>query len=113
MTGFKQGDVILVPFPFGERAGGKKRPALVLSASEHNQATGELVIAQITSRVDSPARPGDYHIQSWRDANLPRPALVRSRLATVKSCLVLRKLGKLTDADLDAARESLIGAILG
>ena len=113
MTGFKQGDVVLVPYPFGERAGGKKRPALVVSASEHNLATGELVIAQITSRVGSPARSGDYHIQSWRDANLPRPALVRSRLATVKSCLVLRKLGELTDADLQAARELMIGTVLG
>ena len=51
MTGFKQGDVILVPYPFGERAGGKKRPALVVSASEHNQATGELVWAASVGTV--------------------------------------------------------------
>jgi mRNA interferase MazF len=113
MTGFKQGDIILLPFPFGERAGGRKRPALVISPLEHNQLTGELIIAQVTSRVDSPARPGDYLIQSWRHANLPRPALVRSRLATVKVCLVLRKLGELTEADLQAARQSLLAAVLG
>ncbi len=107
MTVYKQGDVVLVPYPFGERAGGKKRPGLVISSLEHNQATGELVIAQITSRVSAPARDGDYHIQSWKDANLPRTALVRCRLATLKTSMVLRKLGELTEADFQAAWAAL------
>ena len=111
MTDYKQGDVVLVPYPFGERAGGKKRPGLVISSLEHNEATGELVIAQITSRVSGPARDGDYQIEAWKDANLPRPALVRCRLATVKVCLVLRRLGRLSDADFQAAQAALKSAI--
>ena len=111
MTAYKQGDVILVPYPFGERAGGKKRPALVVSSLAHNLATGEVVIAQITSRVSAPARPGDYHIEAWRNANLPRPALVRCRLATIKSALILRRLGELTDSDFQAARTALTAAV--
>ncbi len=79
MTDYKPGDVILVPYPFAERAGGKKRPALVVSSLEYNQATGELVIAQITGRLSAALRPGDHRIESWREANLPRPALVRCR----------------------------------
>jgi hypothetical protein len=46
MTAYEPGDVILVPYPFGERAGGRKRPALVISSREHNEETGELVVAQ-------------------------------------------------------------------
>ena len=112
MTDYKPGDVILVPFPFGETAGGKKRPALVVSSLEYNQATGELVIAQITGRLSAAARPGDHRIESWREANLPRPALVRCRLTTVKSSLVLRRLGELTGPDFQAARKALNVAIL-
>ena len=112
MTGFNRGDVVLVPYPFGERAGGKKRPALVISDSEYNQATGELVIAQITSRASAPARPGDYRIEAWKEANLPKPALVRGRLATLKTSLVLRRLGELTESDLQGARKALSQAIL-
>ena len=113
MTDYKQGDVILVPYPFGERSSGKKRPALVISSTEYNQATGELVIAQITGRVTANANPGDSHIQGWREANLPRPALVRCRLATVKSSLVLRRLGELSEADLQNVLKSLNASILG
>ena len=113
MTGYEAGDIVLVPFPFGERAGGMKRPALVLSPSDFNQATGELVIAQITSRSTAAPRPGDYRIEGWQEAGLPRPALVRARLATLKTSLVLRRLGTLSDAECQNARTTLSGAVLG
>ncbi|SVE11466.1 uncharacterized protein METZ01_LOCUS464320, partial [marine metagenome] len=51
--------VILVPFPFGERISGQKRPAVVVSSTAHNQATSELLIAQITSNV-TVERHGDF-----------------------------------------------------
>ena len=101
MTDCKRGDVVLVPYPFGERVGGKRRPALVISSEEYHQATGELIIAQITSRVSSPPRPGDYRIDGWHEAKLLRPALIRTRLATLKTSLVLRRLGALTEGDFE------------
>ncbi len=107
MTDYSPGDVVLVAYPFGEGAGVRKRPALVVSSSEFNQQTGELVIAQITSRVSGPTRPGDYCIEGWKQANLPRPALVRARLATLASPLVLRKLGTLSEAERQAALASI------
>jgi mRNA interferase MazF len=107
MTDYSQGDVVLVPYPFGERAGGRKRPALVVSSEAYFQDTSQLIIAQVTSRVTGPSRPGDYHIQDWRAANLPRPALVRARLATVDASMVLRRLGNLGTEELGAALAAL------
>ena len=101
------GDVILLSYPFGEGAGVRKRPALVVSSSAFNQETGELIIAQITSRVSAPARAVDYNLAEWREAKLPRPALVRARLATLERSLVLRRLGSLTEADYQGALAAL------
>ncbi len=106
-TVFNPGDVILLSYPFGEGAGVRKRPALVVSSSSFNQQTGELVIAQITSRISAPARAGDYAIAEWREAKLPRPALVRARLATLARSLVLRRLGSLSEADYQGALAAL------
>ena len=107
MTAYDPGDVVLVPYPFGERSGGKKRPALVVSSSQYNQETGELVVAQITSRRSSPSRVGDYIIEAWSECNLPHPALVRARLATIETFQVLGKLGRLPAAELQAAQADL------
>ena len=111
MTDFKQGDVILVPFK--NQGGAQKRPALVLSSLEHNQTTGELVIAQITSRAPSQVRSGDYQIAQWQSANLPGPALVRCRLATITSSWVVRKLGEMAEPDLIGVKQALSQALPG
>ncbi len=111
MTGYNQGDVILVPYPFDERAGGRKRPALVVSPTDYNQTTGELIIAQITGRLSDPARRGDSTIKDWKEANLLHPALVRSRLATLKTSLILRRLGRLTEADFRNAQAALVDVL--
>ena len=111
MTGYRPGDVILVPYPFGNGVGGRKRPALVVSCDTYNQGTGELVIAQMTSRMSTPPRQGDYRIEGWREAKLPRPALVRARLATVESSLVFRRLGALTEQEFQAAHAAVKSAL--
>ena len=69
------------------------------------------MVAQITSRMSAPPRPGDCRIQDWKDAKLPRAAMVRSRLATLQSVLVLRQLGQLTSRDLQAAMAELNRAL--
>ena len=111
MTDYRQGDVVLVPFPFGERAGGRKRPALVVASDIGDGADGDLVIAQVTSRVSANSRAGDYMIQDWKEAGLPRPAMVRCRLATLQAALILRKLGTLSQQDLQPALSALRGAL--
>lgn len=116
MTDYKQGDVVLVPFLSKDnvaQTSAKQRPALVLSSLAHNQATGELVVAQITSRAPSQARSGDFQIQQWQAANLPGPALVRCRLTTIESGWVRRKLGEMSEADLQGVKQALSQALPG
>ena len=109
MTVYKPGDVILVPYPFGERINGKKRPAIVISCQSHNEATSELLIAQITSNVNL-KRHGDFLIQQWDKANLLSPSVVRARFTTIQDALVLRKLGELESEDLVGLKSTLEAA---
>ena len=113
MTAYEPGDVVLVPFPFGQRAGGRKRPALIISGTSYNQGTGQLIIAQVTGRVSGPSRVGDWLVQDWSAAGLLGPSIVRARVATVESGLVLRKLGSLTPDDLAAALVAVQSVLAG
>lgn len=111
MTTPERGDVILVPFPFTDLTDTKRRPALVVSSVEYNQVTGDVIIAQITSRVDAPHRPGDHLIVSWNDAGLLAPSLLRAKLTTLHTDLVIRRLGHMPHDDAAAIDRALAGVL--
>lgn len=45
------GDVVLVPFPFTDQSGTKKRPAAIVSSGGYNASRRDQVIMAITSQV--------------------------------------------------------------
>lgn len=45
---FKQGTVVLIPFPFLDLTGLKQRPALVMSSEESQQETRQVICMMIT-----------------------------------------------------------------
>jgi len=66
---------VAVPFPFTERLGEKKRPALVLSRKPFNRAE-HTVLAMITSAAHR-RWPGDVNLAHWEATGLrgvPGPA---------------------------------------
>jgi mRNA-degrading endonuclease toxin of MazEF toxin-antitoxin module len=53
-TGHSFGDVVLVPFPFTDQSGNKKRPAIVISSADDQAQRRDLVIIAITRQIRSP-----------------------------------------------------------
>jgi mRNA interferase MazF len=90
-------DVVVVPFPFSERPGAKKRPALVLSRPSFNKA-GHTAMAMITTRAHRPW-PGDVEIEKLEQAGLPLPCIVRLKLFTLDNRLLMMRIGSLSPAD--------------
>ena len=108
---FRRGDVVLVPFPFTEQEASKKRPALVVSSDEYNNACPDVIVAQITGRLNAPPRPGDHRLKDWRSAGLVGPSLLRTRLATLHRSVVIRRLGRMPNDDMFGVNDSLITAL--
>ena len=98
-------DVVAVPFPFTERAGHKRRPALVLS-NQSFDASGHTVMAMITTGSHHPW-PGDTEITDHEAAGLPLSCIVRIKLFTLDNRLINRRLGKLSAVDRKTAGDSL------
>ena len=90
-------DVVVVPFPFSERPGTKKRPALVLSRPSFNKA-GHTALTMITTRAHRPW-PGDVEIERLEQAGLPLPCIVRLKLFTIDNRLLMTRLGSLSPVD--------------
>lgn len=90
-------EVVVVPFPFTDRATTKRRPALVLSAEAFNRH-GHCVLAMITSAAHH-AWPGDTFLEDVTRAGLKTPSLVRMKLFTLDNRFISRRVGSLGAAD--------------
>ncbi|MFA0764490.1 MAG: hypothetical protein OXFUSZZB_000647 [Candidatus Fervidibacter sp.] len=102
---FQRGDVVLIPFPFTDLSAKRVRPAIVVSVPEYEQNTGDIIVAQVTSRQHS--LPTDYALQDWQFAGLLRPSVVRVKLATINAALVQFRTGRLSDRDLEEVDKRL------
>ena len=62
----------------------------------------------VTSRILRPAGTvGEVRIVDWQGAGLPKESLIKPVLATIEQGLILRKLGALQRADVEALRTAL------
>ena len=110
-AGFAFGAVVLVPFPFSDQSGAKKRPAVVISGSAYIARRRDLVILAITSQLRSPPGFAEALVADWQSAGLIKPSAFKPVFATIERSLVIRKLGALSAADLASLRHILALAL--
>ena len=106
MKSYNHGDVILVGFVFSKDTKSKQRPALVLSIEDYHKGRQELILAAITSNVERELI-GDTKLKDWEKASLLYPSLVTAIVRTIKKDMITRKLGRLSNKDLQAVEENL------
>ena len=87
MTSFSSGDIILVPFPFTNQKTTKKRPAVVISSQAYNGERSDLIIMAVTSQIKPTPIIGEVMIQSWQDAGLLKPSVIKPVITTIEKKL--------------------------
>ena len=105
-TVYDRGQIALVRFVFADEQGVKRRPVLVLSTSAYQGGRAEVIVAALTSNV-ARLLPGDYLVERWQAAGLPKPSVVTAILRTIKTPMIERALGVLDTRDLQAFSKRL------
>jgi mRNA interferase MazF len=108
MTAYSSGDVVLVPFPFADQTGSKKRPAVVVSSTAYHRGRPDLILMAVTSQVLHSGRIGEIQVSGWKEAGLLKPSVLKPVLFTVDRALVIRRLGRLKEADRQTLRQVLV-----
>lgn len=111
-SGYTFGEVLLVPFPFTNQTGGKKRPAVVISSNIYHSLRPDLLIMAITSQPHSQLDFASFSIADWQTAGLLKPSFAKPILTTIEQTLVIRSMGKLAPPDLQSLRQ-MLAKILG
>lgn len=111
MPDYGFGEIVLVPFPFTDQSGAKKRPAVIVSSTAYNQARRDVVIMAVTSQLKPSGAFGEVIVQDWRVANLLKPSAVKPVFATIEQTLILKRLGQLSARDQAVFRDAIAGII--
>lgn len=103
---YKQGEIVLVPFPYSDLSGSKRRPVLIVSNDSYNASFPDVVVAVITSKIN---KPDSYSLtlesMDLEIGQLPESSLIRiHKLFTVEQSRIVKRFSKLGDAKL---RETL------
>jgi mRNA interferase MazF len=92
------GEVVVIPFPRTDPAGGKRRPALVIA----DLPGADLILCQITSRAHHDAFSVPLDSSDFERGQLGQPGFIRpQRLFTLEHHLILNSIGKVQAAKLD------------
>jgi mRNA interferase MazF len=105
---YKQGDILLIPFPYSDLTATKQRPVLVLSNSNYNISHQDIVVAAITSNATS----RDYLISITSDdldeGQLRVESGIRAdKLYTFSNRIVNKKFGHLKPERFSEVKQQL------
>ncbi len=105
MGKFVKGDVVVIPFPFSDLSGSKRRPALALAG-----LTGsEIILCQITSKQVSDEYAIPLLIQDFLEGNLNQDSNIRpNRLFTAEENIIIYKVGTISHGKLEAVTAKII-----
>lgn len=95
MAKFVKGEIVIIPFPFSDLSGSKRRPALVLS----DLPGDDVLLCQITSQ-NSPNDPFAIPLDNTNMAigALPVPSNIRpNRIFTADKALIVKSAGQISN----------------
>lgn len=108
----EQRDIVLVPFPFTDLSGKKKRPVLVVSSDEFNRLSEDVIVVQITSRLESGFK--EYNVKIDNDdleilyGKPLRESIVKPYVIfSLCKRLIIKKIGKLSKGKFQEVLEKL------
>ena len=92
-TMYKSGDILLIPIPFTDLSSAKKRPCIVISGTNYNRLTKDIIVMAITSKLSDKK----YSVRITNDdlayGMLPTTSQIRvDKIYTISQKIVQRKL---------------------
>jgi mRNA interferase MazF len=103
--GLVKGDVLIVPFPFTDQSGTKRRPAVVVAVPSNTT----VILAQITSKVVRDAYAVPLTAADFQAGGLRRDSNIRPNVIfTMDTGLILSHAGAVTATKMQEVTDRLI-----
>ena len=102
---FVKGDVVVIPFPFSDLSGSKRRPALVLA----DLYGDDVLLCQITSQSSNDVSALSVTFDDFVSGALPANSFIRPmRIFTADKRIILRKAGKISHVLMNKVVDAIV-----
>ena len=99
------GEILLVPVPFTDLSSHKRRPVLVLSKQEYNMQAEDLIVAAITSLIDTKPYTVMFSNDDMAEGNLKVESCIRAdKIYTLSQDLVVKRFGRVNPNVVDIVK---------
>ena len=110
---YQQRDIVLIPVPFTDLSTNKRRPVLVISSTTHNATSPDILVAAITSNIQSPFGGVLIDTPDMESGAMPRVSIIRpDKLYSLSDTLVVSHIGQLGESkfvEFLAALDTVLG----
>ena len=111
MTTYKQGQVVLIPFPFTDLTTTKQRPALIISSDRFNRTADDAIFLAITSHLPPKLSEFEFRLSETdqKSCGLPKASLVKlGKIASIDQILIRKVLGQIPTQTLSQIHSKFI-----
>ena len=109
---YSQGDILLVPLPFTDLSANKKRPVFVLSKRDYNDAADDLIVAAVTSNLDTKPYVVLFANKDMTDGALKVDSYVRAdKIYTLSQSIVIKRFGKVKSKVVETVKEKILSVM--
>jgi len=114
MTTYKQGRVVLIPFPFTDLTTAKQRPSLIISSDKFNNTASDLILLAITSHIPPKLSEFEFRLSETdqKSCGLPKASVVKlGKVASIEQILIRKVLGEMPRETLSQIHSKFIKII--
>lgn len=105
-TMFKQGEIVVVPFPFSDLSGAKQRPVLVLSKSKDNENSQDIITCAITSNIKDSKYSIFVDNKNLVEGEIPKPSRIKvDKLFTLDKEIIKKKIARINKETFEKVKE--------
>ncbi len=109
---FKQGDVLIVPFPFSDLGGLRQRPVLVLSNNNYNDSCKDIITCGITSNLKNAQCSVLLDNDNLLEGEIPIKSRIKvDKLFTLEKSIIKKKIARLDKECMEKVRKEFVGLV--
>ena len=109
---FKQGDLLIVPFPFSDLSSIKQRPVLILSKTSDIGISEDIITCGITSNLKDTRHSVLIDDSSLEEGNIPAKSRIKiDKLFTLEKNIIKKKIGRVNKETFEKVKNEFYGLI--